>query len=182
MIPAGYMYKRIAARQEWLHCSTVTKIYAVSNCLSKDFTHYIPYWKHNKYWFFNRPEDMDDIIREEEISDELELLFYELYEKEFDEAEQAWQEFSGEESFGYQVKLPLQKDFLGFDIVTYSMGTTHECSPLSCNLLCQEIDVNQYCLLDDFDFAIHLSETLNIKKCEPGPYRIIAVYKVDKTT
>lgn len=182
MIPAGYMYKRIAARQEWLHCSTVTKIYAVSNCLSKDFTHYIPYWKHNKYWFFNRPEDMDDIIREEEIPDELKLLFYELYEKEFDEAEQAWQAFSGEESFGYQVKLPLQKDFLGFDIVTYSMGTTHECSPLSCNLLCQEIDVNQYCLLDDFDFAIHLSETLNIKKCEPGPYRIIAVYKVDKTT
>ncbi len=181
MIQAGYMYKRIALA-EWLNCQNVTAIYAVSNCISKDFTNYVPYyfpyWKHNKYWFFNTPEDMDAILQEQKIPNEFELLFYEVYEKEFDEEEQTWQEIIAEESFGYQVKMPAHKEFLGYDIVSYSLGTSHQCSPLSCNLLCREVDVNQYCLLDDFDYALKLIETLNEKKCEPGPYRIIAVNRI----
>jgi len=180
MIQAGYMYKRISARPEWLNCQNVTKIYSVSNCTSKDFTNYIPYWKHNKYWFFNDPKDMDIIIDEQKITDEFELLFYELYEKEFDEEEQVWQEIQGEESFGYDVKSPVYKDFLGYDIVSYSVGTSPECSPLSCNWLCREVDVNEYCLLDNFEDAIKLTESLNEKKAEPGPYRIIAVSRIRK--
>jgi hypothetical protein len=180
MIQAGYMYKKIASRPEWLTCENVTKIYSVSGCTSKDFTNYIPYWKHNKYWFFNDSKDMDIIIDEQKIMDEFELLFYELFEKEFDEEEQAWQEIIGEESFGYDVERPVHKEFLGFDIVSYSLGTSHECSPLSCNKLCTEVDVNEYCLLEDFDYAIELTESLNEKKAEPGPYRIIAVNRVRK--
>ncbi|HLO30178.1 MAG TPA: hypothetical protein VK249_13625 [Anaerolineales bacterium] len=174
------MYKKIAARPEWLPCTQVTKLYAVSGCASKDFTNYIPYWKHNKYWFFNDPQDMDIIIDQEEIPDEFELLFYGLYEKEFDEEQQTWQEIMAEESFGYQVKNPDQKDFLGFDIVSYSAGNSHECSPLSCNWLCKEVEVNEYCLLDDLDEAIRLTESLNEKKAEPGPYRIIAVNRIQR--
>jgi hypothetical protein len=180
MISAGYMYKRIIL-PDWLNCQNVTKVYAVSSCISKDFTNYIPYWKHNRYWFFNRPEDMDTLIRQENLSEEFELLFYELYEKEFDEEQHAWLDFTGEESFGYQVRMPPQKEFLGFDIVTYSMGTSHECSPLSCNWLCQEVQVNQYCLLDDFEKAIQITETLKQNTAEPGPYRIIRVNKVNRT-
>jgi hypothetical protein len=142
MIPAGYMYKQIVAQPEWLNCTNVIKIYSVSGCVSKDFADYIPYWKHNKYWFFNNLDDMDNIINEQKITNEFELLFYELYEKEFDEEEQAWEEFQGEGSFGYDVKSPAHKDFLGFDIVSYSVGTSHDCSPLSCNWLCREADVN----------------------------------------
>jgi len=174
MIPAGYMYKRIA-EPDGLNCRNVTRVYSVSSCISKDFAYYIPYWKHNQYWFFNTPEDMDSIINQQNITDELELLYYELYELEFDEEEQAWQEFSGEESFGYDVKRPLHKHFLGFDIVNYTQGTSPEHSPLSCNLLCREVEVNQYCLLDELDQAIKLTGSLNENKAEPGPYRIIAV-------
>ena len=180
MIEAGYMYKKIIAQPEWLTCENVTNIYSVSSCFSTDFTNYIPYWKHNKYWFFNAPEDMDSIINAHNITNEFELLFYELYEKEFDEEEQSWQEIQGEESFGYDVKSPLHKDFLGFDIVSYSIGTSHECSPLSCNSLCKEVGVNEYCLLDDFEYAIELTESLNESKAEPGPYRIIAVNRINK--
>jgi hypothetical protein len=179
MIQAGYMYKRIAEPQG-LNCANVTRIYAVSGCISKNFTYYIPYWKHNQYWFFNTPEDMDSIIGEQKITDEFELVFYELYEREFDEEEQAWQEFTGEESFGYDVKLPLHKDFLGFDIVNYTQGTSPECSPLSCNLLCREVDVNEHCLLDNFEHAVQLTETLDETRAEPGPYRIIAVHRVKR--
>jgi len=177
MIQAGYMYKRIAL-PEGLNCTNVTKIYSVSHCISKDFADYIPFWKHNQYWFFNNPEDMDIIIKEQKISDEFELFFYELYEKEFDEEKGSWQEFTAEESFGYQVAEPVRKEFLGFDIVSYSLGTSHQCSPLSCNRLCREVDVNEYCLLDDFNHAVQLTETLNISKSEPGPYRILAVHRV----
>ena len=181
MIQAGYMYKRIALA-EWLNCQNVTAIYAVSNCISKDFTNYVPYWKHNKYWFFNTPEDMDAILQEQKIPNEFELLFYEVYEKEFDEEEQTWQEITGEESFGYDVKSPAHEDFLGYDIVSYSVGTKHECSPLSCNYLCQEVEVNEYCLLDDLNDAIKMTESLNENKAEPGPYRIIAVSRIGKIT
>jgi hypothetical protein len=177
MIQAGYMYKRIAEPQG-LDCRNVTKIYSVVKCISKDFTDYVPYWKHNKYWFFNDPEAMDSIINEQKIPNRFELLFYELYEKEFDDEGQAWQEIRGEESFGYDVKTPRHKDFLGFDIVCYSHGTSHGCSPLSCNLLCREVNVNEYCLLDDLDDAIKLAETLIENKVEPGPYRIIAVNRI----
>jgi hypothetical protein len=180
MIQAGYMYKKIVARPEWLTCENVTKIYSVSNCTSEDFANYIPYWKHNKYWFFNDPKDIDIIIDEQKITDEFELLFYELYEKEFDEEEGSWQEIHGEESFGYDLKSPEQKDLLGFDIVSYSVGTSPECSPLSCNYLCKEVEVNEYCLLDDLDNAIELTESLNESKAEPGPYRIIAVNRIRK--
>jgi len=180
MIQAGYLYKRIA-EPEGLNCRNVTKIYSVSGCISNDFANYIPYWKHNQYWFFNNPEDMDNIINEQKSTEEFELLFYELYEKEFDEEQQAWQEFMAEESFGYDVKLPLHKDFLGFDIVNYTVGTSPEHSPLSCNLLCREVDVNEYCLLDAFDHAIKLTESLNETKVEPGPYRIIAVNRIKRT-
>ena len=182
MIQAGYMYKKIVTKPEWLRCENVTKIYAVSNCASKDFTDYIPHWKHNKYWFFNDPGDMDIIIDEQKITEEFELLFYELYEKEFDEEQQAWQEIMAEESFGYQVRSPDQKEFLGFDIVSYSVGTLHECSPLSCNWLCQEVEVNEYCLLDDLDDAVELAESLNENKAEPGPYRIIAVNRIRRNS
>lgn len=182
MIPAGYMYKRISPRLEWLKCSHVTKVYSVSGCISSDFTNYISYWKHNKYWFFNAPEDMHSIIEQEKLTDEFELLFYELYEKEFDEEQQTWQEITGEESFGYDMKRPVEKEFLGYDIVSYSVGTSHECSPLSCNRLCQEVQVNEYCLLDDFDYAIKVTESLNEEKGEPGPYRITAVNRIGKIT
>jgi len=178
MIPAGYMYKRIIAPPDGLNCKNVLKIYSVSDCMSEDFTDYIPYWKHNKYWFFNRPDDMDSIIAEQKITDEFELLFYELYEKEFDEEKQAWQDFQGEESFEYDVQTPVYKDFLGFDIVSYSVGTSPEHSPLSCNLLCREVDVNEYCLLNDLAYAVELTESLNDKKAEPGPYRILAVNRI----
>jgi hypothetical protein len=181
MIQAGYMYKRIAL-PEGLDCKNVTKIYSVSDCFSENFADYIPYWKHNQYWFFDHPEVMDSIIHEQKLINEFELLFYELYEKEFDEEEQLWQEFSGETSFGYDVKSPSHREFLGFDVVSYSFGTSPECSPLSCNSVCREVDVNQYCLLNDLDYAIQLTETLNDKKAEPGPYRIIAVNKISKVT
>ena len=56
MFPAGYMAKRVAARPDWLPAARVSSIYSVSGCISKDFTDYIKFWKHNGYWLFDSPD------------------------------------------------------------------------------------------------------------------------------
>jgi hypothetical protein len=56
MLPAGYMAKRVRKRPDWLAATQVIDIYSVSSCHSENFADYIPYWKHNGYWFFDSPK------------------------------------------------------------------------------------------------------------------------------
>ena len=65
-------------------------------------------------------------------------------------------------------------------MVTYSHGNDPECSPLSCNGLADEVETNEYCLIDNFEDAIKLAQNMDIKKGEPGPYRIIKISKTVK--
>ena len=64
MIPVGYMAKRVTKKPDWLKADTVHDVYSVTNCLSKDFADYINYWKHNGYWFFDSPEIIQNLARE----------------------------------------------------------------------------------------------------------------------
>jgi hypothetical protein len=179
LIPAGYMAKNIVTKPNWLKANDVNQIYSVSSCISEDFTDYIDYWKHNNFWFFNSIDLIQEIINfEGKILSDYETLYYELYEKEFDESVMNWKEFKKEEDFGYNVELPINNIFLGFDLVSYSCGTIHECSPLSCNSLAESVPTNKYCLFDTIDDAIKTAEDMNILKGEPGPYRIIKVSKI----
>ncbi len=68
MVPIGYMYKTISAKPEWLKSTQVKDIYSVSSCLSKDFTDWVNYWKHNGYWFFNTPDVMVSLAAEYHIN------------------------------------------------------------------------------------------------------------------
>ncbi len=86
MIPVGYMAKRVSPRPEWLAAERVADIYSVSMCISKNFADYIPYWKHNGYWFFDTPEIIEQLAREHAIDlHGTSLFYYEVYEHEFDE-------------------------------------------------------------------------------------------------
>ena len=49
MVPGGYIVKRVVSKPDWLKANGVEDIYAVSGCISKDFTDYIKLWKHNSY-------------------------------------------------------------------------------------------------------------------------------------
>jgi hypothetical protein len=62
MIPVGYMAKRVLRKPDWLPAPQVIDIYSVSNCHSENFADYIPYWKHNGYWFFDSPESSVEIV------------------------------------------------------------------------------------------------------------------------
>jgi hypothetical protein len=177
MIPAGYMAKRVAERPDWLAAERVTRVYSVSRCVSEDFTNYIPFWKHNGYWLFDSPEIIIEVASEHDIDlADAVLFYYEVYDQQFDF--RGWARFDPEASFGTHVRVPDAKVLEGYDVVTFSVQTSPECSPLSCNSLAVEIETNAHCLLQSFDEARTLVESGRFDDSEPGPYRIFAVYSV----
>jgi hypothetical protein len=179
MIPVGYMAKKVSSVPEWLKTVGVIDIYSVSSCISETFVDYINYWKHNGYWFFNSAEVIESLAVAESIDlNGTTLFYYEVYEKQYHEDKKKWQKFEPENSFGTHVIEPETKKLEGFDVVSFSGGTSAECSPLSCNHMAKEIRVNRHCLLDSFDEAKSYLEKGLFKDCEPGPYRIFAVYTV----
>ena len=177
MIPVGYIYKRVVARPEWLKASAVSDVYSLSGCISEDFADYINYWKHNGYWLFDSPQIMEDMAKNEGLDlSGTTLFFYEAYEYEFDEDSKEWSALKSEPSFVTDVLVPTKKHLEGFDVATFTVHTSPECSPLSCNSLATTIPVNQHCLFNTFAEAKEALEGGLFENSEPGPYRIFAVY------
>ncbi len=177
VIPAGYLAKRVVRKPDWLKASGVKDIYSVSGCISKDFADYINFWKHNGYWFFDSPEIIAQVAREHSIDlAGTTMFYYEVYKQEFDDAKAQWRPYDREDSFTTNVRLPDQKIFVGFDVVSCSQKNAPECSPLSCNSLANEIQTNSHCLLPHFETAKRLMETGRFNDSEPGPYRVFGVY------
>lgn len=178
MVPAGYMAKRVYQRTDWIKAAQVVDIYSVSSCISENFADYISYSKHNGYWFFDSPEIIKSIARENSIQLEgTSLFYYEAYEKEFDGTN--WHPYEPEPSFPTNVLLPSRKQLEGFDAVTFYAKTSPECSPLSCNSLAERVHTNSHCLFVSFDDAETSITNGVFSQCEPGLYRIFSVYSVD---
>ena len=179
MIPVGYMVKSVSPKPDYLKADQVADIYSVSNCISSDFADYINYWKHNGYWLFDSPEIIREIATEHQINiNNLQTFFYEAYELQYDETHREWQRYTPEPSFKTKVIIPMDKQLKGFDIVSFFSGNAPECSPLSCNHMAEVLKVNHHCLLETVEEAITLLETGAFENCEPGPYRLFAVYTV----
>ena len=178
MRPLGYMYKRVAARPDWLSAPAVRDIYSLSGCVSEDFAEYINFWKHNGFWLFDSPGKVRDVAEQHGISlDGLKLFYYEAHDREYDDGE--WRPFEPEVSIETAIEAPQSKRLHGYDITTFSAGTAPECSPLSCNSCAATVPTNEHCLLSSFDEAKAILESDQLGACEPGPFRIIAVYSVN---
>lgn len=180
MIPAGYMYKKVAQRPTWLDGSAqVIDIHSVSCCCSKQFTDYINHWKHNGYWFFDSPDPMPEIARAESLDFEpMTLFYYEFFETQFKDAGDAGSRFEPS-SGAVSVVAPPTRRLGGLDVVTFYAGNDPECSPLSCNGLAKETKVNQHCLFDAFNEAMTAFRGGLFEHSEAGPFRIMAVYTCD---
>ena len=182
MISAGYMAKNVATKTDWLKAGNVQDIYSVSGCLSEYFTDYINYWKHNGFYFFNSPRIIKELAEENSSSLEgTKLFYYEVYELEYHDDEPNWRNFVSEQSFHTEVTAPDVKNIQGFDVVTFSCGTSPECSPLSCNSLASNIKTNTHCLIDTFEEAKQSLENGKFRNAEPGPFRIFCVYSTGWT-
>lgn len=180
MIPAGYILRRVAAADPSMNLGNVVDLYSVSHCISRDFTDYIRYWRHNGYWLFNKPSDMDDILAQEGKSrDAFRLLYYEIYEQQFDEKAMRWSAVAPPvASFVTNVERPENAKLEGFDVTTWTPGSSAGCSPLSCNYLACDLPVNAHCLLETCDAARATLEAGKFNHSEPGPFRIFSVYSV----
>lgn len=183
MIPVGYMAKRVKARPEWIRATGVADIYSVSGCVSQDFAEYINFWKHNGYWFFDSPQVIVELAHKNSIDlTGTKLFFYEAYEREFDTDRSEWVAFEPERSFKTAVLVPHIRELEGFDVVAFSVRTSAECSPLSCNSLAERVQTNEHCLLASLENARQLLEDGAFENTEPGPYRIFAVYSTEWPT
>ena len=179
MTPAGYIAKKIHTSTGWLNNAAVEDIWSVSNCLSSAFCDYIPHWQHNGYWLFDSADTIRQLADKEGLDLSGARLFYlEVHEQQFDADRRAWVAFGPEATLQTNVRVPAAKHLEGFDVVSFSAQTAPECSPLSCNALASHISVNKHCLLETLQESRELLESGGIEDCEPGPYRIFAVYTV----
>jgi hypothetical protein len=177
MIPVGYMFKKVVHRPDWLTASNVDDIYSLSGCVSENFTDYIKYWKHNGYWLFNSPAMMEKIASEINLDlDGMTLFYYEVFEEQFDRGSRQWSTFEPEPTLPSNVEIPKLAQLEGYDVTTFTVGTSPECSPLSCNGLATKITVNSHCLFETFEHAKQTLEAGGFDDVEPGPFRIFAIY------
>jgi hypothetical protein len=177
MIPVGYLAKRVSVRPDWNGARQLSDIYSVSGCVSKTFADYPGFWKQNGYWFFDSREIILQLARQKSIDlAGTSLFFYEVHEQEFDGTAGQWRTFAPEPPFATRVVLPAESALEGYDVVTFSRGTSAECSPLPCNSPAIEVETNSHCLLTSLERAQELLQEGRFKNAEPGPYRIFAVY------
>jgi hypothetical protein len=178
-IPAGYLYKLVAKRPAWIGAAPhVCKIHSVSSCLSENFADYMAHWQHNGFWLFDSPAAMYVVAQAENVDlRPLTLFYYELHPFEFDETARSWTTFAPDGPV--QVVPPKAKTLSGFDVCSFSQRNLPECSPLSCNSLCEDLAVNQNCLFDSIEAAKAALENGAFDQAEQGPFRIVAVYMVD---
>ena len=172
------MAKLVQERPPSIGAAAVRDILSVSGCISPPFTEYIDYWRHNGYWFFDSPAIIASLAHENGIDLTGSRLFY--YEVGEDQFDGSWEPFHPEGSFPTQVVEPATKNLEGFDVVSFYAGSSPECSPLSCNAIASEVDVNEHCLLRSEEDARRLLQSGRLEHAEPGPYRILAVYSVDE--
>jgi hypothetical protein len=182
LIPAGYLAKRVARKPDGLDWDVVD-VYSLSGCcISKDFTDYVYFWKHNGYWLFDSPEKIEEVAREDAVDlAGTTLFYYEIYGHQFDGDDRKWKSFEPE-PFGVNILIPAEKRLEGFDVLTFFAGGTPEHSPLSCNNLAKSIHTNEHCLLESLEQAIEELEAGSFANSEPGPYRIFAVYTLPSLT
>lgn len=123
---------------------------------------------------------MGELSKENGISlEQMKLFFYSVYEYQWNDKTNAWEEIKPEESFVTNVVMPKKATLQGFDVTSYSAQNCAECSPLSCNRMADELTVSSHCLIGSFEEAKKLVETGTFNACEPGPYRIFEVYSVE---
>jgi hypothetical protein len=69
---------------------------------------------------------------------------------------------------------------VGFDVFSKSVecGIGAECSPLSCNGLAAEIQVNEYCLVPSLTAALQAAERFAQEQPEPGRYYVAEVLMI----
>jgi hypothetical protein len=168
----GYFPKRLSVPPDWMRARGVEEIGSVSLCIAGGPDGWLEAWKHNPWGFFSSPETARSLVPGDERAD-YRLYAYALYPVEYREDGEEPMEVDAPEA----TPLGREYDLVGYDVASRSAGSYFECSPLSCNMLAEEIDVNRYCLFSTLDDARELARSAEEKRCEPGPYHVVQVWR-----
>jgi hypothetical protein len=177
----GYFAKRSDVPGDWAqwevwkgHAPAISELCSVSDCLTVSPEGWVERFLHNDLAFFNSRADALSVIPSQQGGDS--LFAYRLLSKRFvggAEEELSIPDLPVE---------PLGPSFvsLGFDVVNKDLPDIvpyFECSPLSCNGMAAEVQVNTYCLIDTLGAAIAVAIDFSREPPEPGAYYVIEVLR-----
>ena len=173
MIVGGYFPKRITPKPETMAAPLVHEICSVSGCISAGPDDWVKIWLHNWWGWFNRVSHALKAVPPADTS-KYRIFAYSLYPEFFRKGKSVSVRVPDD------VKPePLHDDFqsIGFDAASKSMETIlgFECSPLSCNSMAVELDVNEFCLFPTLEDAIAGAKRFSEEEPEPGDYYVIEV-------
>ena len=170
--PIGFLPKDTTIPTGWSQAAGgVTEICSVSDCVNSSPLGWIDKWLHNDLGFFNSVAAARSVIVEG--PQRFTVFAFRLLDLRFVRGKREPVVFS---------RLPVEPippDFvpLGFDIVSKTISSQFECSPLSCNGMANEVPVNTYCLVRTLDEAIAVAERFSLEEPEPGPYHVLEVLR-----
>lgn len=180
-ILVGYFPLRIVSRPGFIKNERVTDICSATSCVSDSPTDWVDFWKHNDMWVYNTP-DLAWSVVEPSLKDRYDLFAFKVFPERVEVKKPSPFDRSPFvlPSMGVQV---MDESFekLGYDIVMRYAGNRFEHSPLSCNGLADEYDVNSHCLIDDARKAFEIAATFEEKGAEPGPYYVVEVWRQKKS-
>jgi hypothetical protein len=173
LIDSGYFIKRVMRKPDWLQVPGVLEVCSVSNCISVPPEGWVERWLHNEFGWFNRSADAVGLAPAGSLT-EYRLFAYRLYPEVFRRNSRAPLVVPSDVRPD-----PIPKTFqsLGFDSVSRSMESVlgFECSPLSCNSMAAEWNVNERCLFPSLELALAGADRFATDQPEPGNYYVVEV-------
>lgn len=183
MIPIGYQAKHIRSKRR--NPNLVINSYGIRCQISDE----VIVWnsRRNGHEFYDSPELIEEIAKEEQLPLEgSKLFYYELYENEYVETEEEewiWSQMPNPtDVVDYydnppNVVAPKEKQFHGYDI----LGFVYNLMGSMLSWKNPGVETNEYGLIDSLEKCKELIENKEVHLCcrEPGSIRIYAVYSVD---
>ena len=175
----GFLAKRVAPKSSWLKSAAVEAIGSVSECISSGPADRIDHWKHNDPGLYDSEELAWAVVPSGE-RDGHTLFAYRVYPLRFDEdqPDEAWDPAVAWSELPHEPDLSAFER-IGFDLVGKSQSAMFDCSPLSCNGVAAEYEVNRWCLIDDFEQAVAAGRAFGQRDSgvEPAAYHLVEVLR-----
>jgi hypothetical protein len=153
----------------------ITEICSVSECIRSGPKDWIDLWKHNDLGFYNTESIVCSTFQEK--VKQYTIFAYKLFLFCYENGKLKTES----KMISRANKLNIAEDlagyvFIGYDIVSCS-SDFFECSGFSCNTAFKEYRVNEYCLLQDLDYAMCAQKQISEGNYEPGDQYLLEVHK-----
>ncbi len=168
----GYFPKRKTIRSDWLKNTIVEEICTVSGCICEAPKGWIDLWQHNEMLAYDTTELAWNVVPQVARAN-FEIHAYRMFPVLIESGTETPWEFP---SLNVQT-MPDTFELLGYDVVVRDKDSYFACSPLSCNGMADEVEVNRHCLLTDEQTAFRMTRQFEESKCEPGPYCVVEVWR-----